>query len=284
VTVVVLYLILFGLAVLAFGLLVPAIIKQSTHILASAGRSAQAVSGSMQSLQEFSQKYGLAENFQAGVQSVQEQLSKTVEGLVSTLTDVFGGLVGLIVVLVMAFYMVVQDEEARRAFDHLVPTEYRELMRTILAHVQDKMSRWLIGQLSLCLIIGVMYFIGLSIIGVDAALVLALFAGITELVPYLGPILGSIPVLILAYSVSPFTALLAFVLVVFIQQVEGHVIVPKVMQKAVGINPLLSIIALLVGAKLFGIVGALMSIPVATAITAVLSELYRHRQQMKSDV
>ncbi len=276
VTVISLYILLFGLAILAVGLLFPPLIDQSSNLFGSVGKSLEVVSGSVQSLKEFSVKYGLSENVQAGVQSLQGQITKAASGLFSTLTDFFGGIVGLIVVLVMAYYMVVQEEDARKIFYNFVPEHYQEISAAIIKRVEEKISRWLIGQLSLCLIIGVMYFVGLSVIGIDSALVLALFGGFTEFIPYLGPILGAIPVFLLALSSSPVKAALALSVVIVIQQLEGHIIVPKVMQKAVGINPLVSIVALLVGAKLFGLVGILLAIPTATAASVILTELYRY--------
>lgn len=280
-TVISLYVFLFGLAALTVSLLLPPLIDQSTELIGSVGKSWATLSGSVQALKDFSVKYDLAQNFQAGVQSIEAQAGKAATGLFSTLADVFGGLVGLIVVLVMAYYMVVQEEDARKIFHNFVPEEYQDMSAAIIKRVEEKISRWLIGQLSLCLIIGVFYYVGLSAIGIDSALVLAIFGGFTEFIPYLGPILGAIPALLIALSDSPLKAALALGVIVLIQQLEGHVIVPKVMQKAVGLNPLVSIVALLVGAKLFGLIGALLAIPVATAMSAVLSELYRYHR-MKS--
>lgn len=282
ITVISLYVLLFGLATLTVGLLLPPLIEQSTELIGSVGKSWATFSGSVQTLKDFSVKYDLTQNFQAGVQSIEAQVGKAATGLFSTLADVFGGLVGLIVVLVMAYYMVVQDEEARKIFHNFVPEEYQDMSAAIIKRVEEKISLWLIGQLSLCLIIGVFYYVGLSAIGIESALVLAIFGGFTEFIPYLGPILGAIPVLLLALSDSPIKAVLALGVIILIQQLEGHVIVPKVMQKAVGLNPLVSIVALLVGAKLFGLVGALLAIPVATAMSAVLSELYRYHRMKSS--
>jgi predicted PurR-regulated permease PerM len=148
--------------------------------------------------------------------------------------------------------------------------------------VEEKIGRWLVGQLALGFIIGVFYYVGLSLIGVKSALVLAVFGGFMEFIPYIGPILVGIPIIIIALSQSPLTAALALVIQIAIQQLENHVIVPKVMQKAVGLNPLVSIVALLVGAKLFGIVGMLLAIPVTTSISVVLTEIYRFRKGQKT--
>ena len=278
VTVVFLYLVMFGLAILVVGLLLPLVIDQSSQILGSFGKSWVSLAGNIQSLKQFSTTYGLSANVQAGVQSVEQQIGNAASGLVSTLENVFGGLAGLVVVLVMAYYMVVQERAARDAFRNFVPEQYKVLASTVIRRVEEKIGQWLIGQMALCLVIGVLYFIGLSVIGIQSALILSIFGGFTELVPYLGPFLGAVPVVILALSDSPFKALLACIVIVIIQQAEGHIIVPKVMQKAVGINPLVSIIALLVGAKLFGIIGLLLAIPVATALTVAISELYQYRK------
>ncbi len=281
VTVIFFYLIMFGVAALTIGLLLPPIIVQTTSLIRSLGKSWQALAGAVTTLRDLSTTYGLSDNLRAGVQSIEAQVSHAAVGIFSSLTSFFGGLIGLIVVLVMAYYMVVQDRDAHNAFQSLVPEKYKDLISSVLKRVEEKIGKWLIGQLSLCLIIGVFYYIGLSVIGVNAALVLAIFGGFTEFIPYLGPILGAIPVLIIAFSQSSFLALLALLVVFIIQELEGHIIVPKVMQKAVGLNPLVSIVALLVGAKLFGIVGALLAIPVATAISAALTEFYRYRSVVK---
>ena len=276
-TVLFLYILLFGSAVLAVGLLLPPLIEQTSNLLNSFGFSWKTLSDAAEWLKKFSINQGVSENIKAGVQTLESgQIWQAASGLFATLADVFGGIVGFIVVLVMAYYMVVQEQEARNVFHNFVPDEYKEISATVLKSVEEKIGKWLIGQLLLCLIIGLLYYVGLSIIGLDNALVLAFFGGFTEFIPYLGPILGAIPVIILALTQSPFTALLALIVIIVIQQLEGHIIVPKVMQKAVGLNPLVSIVALLVGAKLFGMVGALLAIPVATAVSAVLSELYHY--------
>jgi len=278
VTVIAIYVILFGLAVLTVSLLLPVFIDQSSHILDSFGRSWKTLSGGVHWLQDISTRYGLNDNLTAGLQSLQEQLAGLAGGIVGRVTDVISGAIGLVAVMVMAYYMVVHEKDARRVFHNFVPEEYQEAISSILKHVEDKIGRWLIGQISLCLIIGIMYFVGLTLVGTKGALVFAVFGGFLEFIPYLGAILGAVPPIVLALSDSPFKALMTFVVIVAIQQAEGHVIVPKVMQKAVGLNPLVSIVALLVGAELFGLMGALFAIPVATAVSAILSELYRQRE------
>ena len=135
------------------------------------------------------------------------------------------------------------------------------------------------GQLVLGLVIGVMYFVGFTLIGLPYAFLLAVFGGLLEFIPYVGPFLAAVPVLFLALTDSPWRAAIALIVIVLIQQTENNIIVPKIMQKAVGLNPIVSILAFMIGAKLFGIVGAIFAIPVATAISVVLTEGARFRQE-----
>jgi predicted PurR-regulated permease PerM len=119
----------------------------------------------------------------------------------------------------------------------------------------------------------------LRLIGVEGALVLAILSGFTEFIPYLGPILSAIPAVIVAFAQSPVLAVFTVVLFVIGHQAENHILVPKIMQKAVGLNPVVSIVALLVGGQLFGIAGAILAIPVTTACSVVLMEVIRFRKQ-----
>lgn len=276
--VILIYLLLFSLLAASFALIIPTLVHQLGSLSQIIGSSIVALSGSIQSLREFTEQYGLAGNLSAGVASLQGQASRAATGLFATLTGLFGGMAGFVIVLVMAFYMVVQDREAVRMFYSLVPEKYQALSARLLSQVEVKIGRWLIGQLMLSLIIGVAYYIGLLILGVQGALALSIFAGFAEFIPYLGPILGGIPIIIVALSDSVVKALFALGLVIIIQQLENHIVVPRLMQKAVGLNPLISIVALLVGAKLFGIFGALLAIPIATALSVVLAELYNYKQ------
>jgi predicted PurR-regulated permease PerM len=123
-------------------------------------------------------------------------------------------------------------------------------------------------------VIGAAVYIGLLILGVPYALLLGLIAGLLEIIPYAGPILSSVPILIIAFSVSPIKGFASLVLIIAIQQIENNILVPKIMQKATGLNPIISIVAMLVGVKFGGLVGALLAIPVATMLSVAVEELF----------
>ena len=123
------------------------------------------------------------------------------------------------------------------------------------------------------LIVGVLTYIGLSLLGVKYALVLALIAALFEIIPYLGPILAAVPATILAFFQAPFLALTVVLLFTVINQVENYIIVPQVMKRTVGLSPIVIIVVMLIGAKLAGILGVILAVPTAAAITEIVKDL-----------
>ncbi len=270
-TVVFVYFISFGLLALIVALMIPTLIEQAVRLATIFGEKWVVIQDVAKAATNFATTHSLT-SIKPDLNSIWMQFGGTVAGLFNTLSNVVGGIVGLIIVLVMTYYLVAQDRKALTIIQDFVPVKHQKFAMNLVEAVQAKMGGWFRGQILLCFIIGLLYYIGLLIIGIDSPLVLALFGGLTEFIPYLGPILGGIPIVFVAFVASPFKGLLALIVLVIIQQAEGHFIVPKVMQKAVGLNPLISIIALLVGAQLYGILGALLAIPVATAIAVVYKE------------
>jgi predicted PurR-regulated permease PerM len=120
--------------------------------------------------------------------------------------------------------------------------------------------------------------IGLYLVGVPYALILAIFAGVMEIVPYIGPIISAVPGVILGFLISPTTGFLALLVYLIAQQLENNLIVPQVMKKAVGLNPVTTIIALLVGLRLGGVMGSILAIPVATAISLAVNDFIEKRK------
>jgi predicted PurR-regulated permease PerM len=140
--------------------------------------------------------------------------------------------------------------------------------------VAEKVSAWLAGQLLLGAIIGTTAAIGLGIMGVPYFYVLALIAGVGELIPMIGPILAAIPAIAVAFSESPALAIAVAVFFVVQQQVENHVLVPRVMSRQVGVSAVVVIVALLIGGSLLGIVGAILAVPTAAILQVLLQELF----------
>jgi len=127
------------------------------------------------------------------------------------------------------------------------------------------------------LIVGLLVFIGLSVLGIKYALVLAVIAALFEIVPFIGPILAASPAVILAFFQSSFLALLVIILYIVVQQLQNYLIVPQVMKRTVGLNPVVIIIVLLVGGKLAGLLGIVLAVPAAAAIAEFLKDLQKKK-------
>jgi predicted PurR-regulated permease PerM len=180
--------------------------------------------------------------------------------------------------LVIALYMVTEEDSLRKIVNSVIPARHVGYIVSLLSRIRDKLTFWIRAQLILSVIIGITTFIVLSLLGVRYAAALALIAALLEFVPFLGPIIAAVPAFIIAFTqggVVLFLVVLAFYVV--LQQAENHILVPKIMQKAVGLNPVVSIVALLIGAQLAGILGAILAIPVAIALSVIIKDVIEHK-------
>lgn len=186
---------------------------------------------------------------------------------------VFGGIFSFISIFILSFYLLLErDKLINSVSKFLLPTNEEKIKNTIEL-VEEKLGAWLRGQVALSLTIGVVTWLILTIIGVEFALPLAILAGFLEIIPTLGPIIASIPAIIVALAISPIMALAVILAYTLIQLAENNFLVPKIMQKAVGLNPIVIIIAILVGGNLLGIMGALLSIPFLSVVIIILKRI-----------
>lgn len=183
---------------------------------------------------------------------------------------VFGGIFSLLTILVLSFYLLIDHERITRSIVWLFPKQNRDSVNQSITQVEEKLGAWLRGQVVLSLFIGSLTWIALTILGIQFALPLAVIAGLLEIVPTVGPIVSAIPAVIVALTISPPTALIVALLYFGIQMLENNVLVPKIMEKAVGLNPIVILLGVMIGASLMGIMGALLSIPFLSVLTILL--------------
>jgi predicted PurR-regulated permease PerM len=193
-------------------------------------------------------------------------------GISHRVSGVFSGIASFFVVIVISVYILSLKNGMKQTISAFVPEKRRKLFIKIFGDITRKMSLWFRGQMLLSLSIGVVTYIGLSIMHVPYALVLAMIAAFFELIPMIGPVLGAIPAVLVALFISPIMALIVGAFYVFVQQLENHILVPQVMKKAVGLNPVIIISAMLIGAKLLGILGVILAVPIASSISVILKE------------
>jgi predicted PurR-regulated permease PerM len=173
-------------------------------------------------------------------------------------------------VLLLAFYWTLYGPRTLQSLMLLVPTGQRERIRDLVSAMETKVGGYVAGQGILCLVIGILALVAYMLIGLPDALVLALVAGVMEAVPMVGPLLGAIPAAIIALSIAPSKLVWVIIATIVIQQVENSLLVPRVMRKAVGVNPFVSLLALYAFSSLLGIAGALMAIPIAAILQIFL--------------
>jgi predicted PurR-regulated permease PerM len=187
---------------------------------------------------------------------------------------IFSGFVAAAIVLVMTFYMAIKEDGIKNFIVSIMPRKHKEYAGFLVLRIQRKISRWVLGQFFLMFVVFAMDFAGLLILDIPYALTLAVFAGFLEIIPYIGPIVSAIPAVVVGLTISPLSGLMVLILFVFVQQFENHIIIPQVMKKAVGLHPIAVILALLIGLKLGGVLGALLAIPIATAASVFVSDFF----------
>jgi len=189
-----------------------------------------------------------------------------------------------IVILVLAFYWTLDGPRTIKSFLMLVPQDRRENIGELISAMETKVGSYLAGQGVLCLVIGLLSLVAYLLIGLPNALVLALVAGVLEAVPMVGPLLGAVPAALVALSLGPDKLVWVIIATVIIQQLENSLLVPRVMSKAVGVNPFVSLLAFFAFSSLLGIGGALMAIPMAAILQLLLDRFVFHPGATEAEV
>jgi predicted PurR-regulated permease PerM len=189
-----------------------------------------------------------------------------------------------IVILVLTLYWTLDGPRIIKTILLLVPQDQRESIGELITAMESKVGFYLAGQGILCLVIGIMALVAYLLIGLPNALVLAFAAGLMEAVPMIGPLLGAIPAALVAISIAPDRLIWVIVATIVIQQLENTLLVPRIMRKAVGVNPFVTLLALFAFSSLFGIAGALMAIPIAALVQLVLNHFVFQQVTVEMEV
>ena len=212
------------------------------------------------------------------LRNVSATLAETTGGVFTTLSAFFGGLTSFVLIVVFSFYFSVQETGVDDFLRVVTPTAHQAYVLNLWKRSQGKIGKWMQGQLILGIIVGILVYMGLMILGIPNALLLAVLAAVFELIPVFGQFLAAIPALAIAFADGGFTALLLVGgLYVIVQQFEAHLIYPVVVKKVVGVPPLLVILALIVGAKLAGFLGILLSVPIAAAVQEFVADIDKEK-------
>jgi predicted PurR-regulated permease PerM len=218
-------------------------------------------------------------DFAAGLQSL---FAGTGAGAFQTASFIFGGVLNFILIMVLSFYLAVQEEGVENFLRIVSPIKKHDYVVGLWKRSQRKIGYWLQGQILLGIIVGVLVYLVLMIVGIPHALLLAILAAILEIIPVFGPIIAAVPAVLLAYSeIGVGTALLLVGLYLIIQQFENQLFYPLVVKKIVGISPIVVILALVIGAKFAGLLGALIAVPLSAALMEYIDDIEKDKKAAK---
>lgn len=230
--------------------------------------------------------YSGIENFSASfslsdiVDNFRTTLAQSSTGLLSVARAIFGSIMSFVLVIVLSFYFSVQKNGVENFLRIVVPIQHEQYVIDLWKRSQYKIGRWMQGQFVLALVVGVLVYLGLMIFNVKHALLLALLAAVFEIIPVFGPILAAIPAVLLSFvEGGPTAALLIAGFYTLVQQFENHLIYPLVVRKVVGVPPLVVILALIIGVRLAGFLGALLSVPVTATLLEFVHDIERSRSE-----
>ena len=278
VSVLVLYLAVFAVLGLILYFTVPVVIKEVNDMSNNFPRYFDSVYEKYSDLKDYSLRYGFLDKFKVSLDFISGYFKTTASGIFLTVTNIFGGIFSFVLILVLTFYMVVEESAIKKLVWSIAPAKYQPYTMHLINRMQIKMGHWLNGQLVLGLAMIIMTYFGLVILGINYALIIAIMVGLFSFVPYMGAVLGSIPAVLIAFTQTPLLAIFALILFYIIHFIEVNLLYPKIMEKAVGLSPIVSILVLLAGFKLAGVIGAILSVPVTTALAIFIKDIFESKE------
>ena len=278
-TVLAVYLTAFGFIGFLVYLIVPVLLMEIRELSAVMPAYVEKINSFIRTIQPATEQ-NLTETLKGFLRQLEGGLGLVASNSLEAVIAVFGGITSLVLTVVISFYLSIQPRGIDNFLRALTPLHYEEYVMDLWTRSKRKIGRWAQGQLLLGFVVGVAVYIGLLLLGVKYALVLAIIAGIAELMPIVGVLISGTIAVLLAAVQDLFLGAMVLLLFVIIQQFENHVIVPQVMRKIVGLSPVVVILSLLIGFRLGGILGMLISVPVA----AMLSEFWSDFEKRKIEV
>jgi predicted PurR-regulated permease PerM len=278
-----LYLAVLAAAVVLTSLVLPSVTADLSNLTAFLSKATNQISTSLDTVQKGVPKYfDFVSEIQNILNSLSSYLQQFTQSAFGLAVSAFGGLLSFVAIVVISFYLSVMKNGIENFLAAIVPERYEAYITDLWRRVEVKVGLWLQGQLLLALIVGLLVFIGLTLLKVKFALVFAMLAMLLEIIPVAGPVLAAIPAVLMAFVQAPILGLYVLIMWVVIQQTENHVLVPLIIGKTTGVNPIVVILAILIGSQLAGIAGALLAVPVATVFVEILDDMARLKSSRRA--
>lgn len=270
------YVVIVGLLVTVISLIVPVFSNQVREFSTNAPLYLERFSLFLNGVDSFFRLHDVP--IDATALSGGSESSGAVSGIFSTTVGVFRAIFSMVAIFFLSLYMSFERRGIDKVLQAVTPAPYEERVLYFSRKIQDKIGQWMFGQLLLMVIVFSLYFVGLTALDIPYAFLLALLGGLLEMVPYAGPTMAALPAVILGFLVSPWLGVAVIILYFVIQQVQNHIVIPQVMRRTVGLNPVAVIMALLIGAKLAGVAGILLAVPSAAALSVFTDEFLGNKK------
>ncbi|MGD0977325.1 MAG: AI-2E family transporter [Minisyncoccia bacterium] len=281
-----LYLSVFALLVIILSLVVPFISMEISQLTVALPQFIANLSGALEKAQQSTNThyFDFFSEIQNLLDSFSQFLQVSSQSVINLLINVFGGILSFIATIIISFYLSVMRRGIENFLKSVLPERYEDYVVSLWKRAEHKVGRWFQGQLLLALSVGVLVFVGLSLLHIKYALLLGIVAMILEIIPVAGPVISAIPGVILAFAQSPALGFWVLIFYIAIQQMEAHILTPLILGKSTGLNPIVVIIAVLIGGKMAGILGIIISVPIAVVIVEILEDMAKRKETRRSIV
>lgn len=276
--VLIIYLVVAGILAGTLSLIVPVVVDEFSAFLDSFPRYQRILLQELRSFQNLPFYSLFSGNAEDIILNPPFDLRNSGASALDLVFSIFGGIFSGVILIVVSFYLACQEDGIKKFLRLVSPLKHEEYIIDLWGRSQAKMGHWLRGQILLGLVIGIFVYIALTLLGVRYAAILALLAAIFEIIPTVGPILAAVPAVFLGFLSSPLLGLIVAAVYFILQQTENHLLVPLVLQRTTGLNPLVVIIALLVGAQLGGILGLFLSVPLAAVVVELVTDIDKRKR------
>ncbi len=225
-------------------------------------------------LDNFSPQMSIITNaLQENLSDIQSEIIEFTKEFTTKIFNVFSNIINLALIPIYSFYFLKDTAHFKKILSSLIPKKFRPELIKVFKDVDKTLSKFIRGQIIVAFCVGVLSTIALLILQIDFAFLIGLVAGVSNFIPYIGPIMGAIPAIIIALLEDPMKAVWVIVAFLIIQQIESAVLSPKIVGDSVGVHPIIIIIALIIGNEVFGIVGMLFAIPVVASLKVIIGHL-----------
>jgi len=209
---------------------------------------------------------GIQEMIDSNINRVEKIILDTLQNVLDSIVLIFTGFFSVIIAPVLSFYLLKDSENIKKKLLYTVPTKYRNNIKRLSKEIDLVLGRYLRGQLIMSLIVGLMTTFGMTILNIDYAVIIGAIVGVSNIIPYFGPIIGALPAIAIALIKSPSAVIWVIIVLAVVQQIENCIISPKVLGDSVGLHPIVVILVLIFGGSAFGFWGLIFSVPVVAII------------------